>query len=515
MGFLDPKPQTTAGLDAATAARINDAESDTATALAAAILELGDASYVAIGSVVSGPDIVCVGDSLTQAGGFLQRLATLTGRTVRNAGVGGEDSAAIAARQGGNPYLMLPAGGSFPASGTVNVTLTTPGGGSTSWPLLQGDGGGVTGVVAGIPGTIGLVKDPAVAYPTHSALDQYTFTRTTAGTAVAAGTPQPFVYDFGEARRGDVQILWPGQNGPDDDRTVAEASAMVDHLTPTTPGYVMMTQTGVDSTGESNLEKRLTAAHGPFINIRRYLIDSALADADITPTGTDTTDIAEGRVPVSLRTDGVHHTMAAQRLIGTQVFKKAVALGLVRGAPVRTFVDTFNRANSLTGLGVSSSGLAWLDDPFEPSTWGITSNTAYVVDGAGQSYDVASIGRSDASVSVKIGGSSAADMGLVLRWVNRNNSMLITFNEAGKIKLYKTVDASSSSIPAWEAPAPVVGDTVRVDMLGDLFTIYINGAKVIQASDSTHLDNHYHGLWAYQSAGPGAARWEDFSITAL
>ena len=35
MGFLDPKPQTTAGLDAAVTAKINDAASATATALSA------------------------------------------------------------------------------------------------------------------------------------------------------------------------------------------------------------------------------------------------------------------------------------------------------------------------------------------------------------------------------------------------------------------------------------------------------------------------------------------------
>src|SRR5690606_8778503 len=72
-------------------------------------------------SIVSGPDIVCWGDSMTAGAGgggtsypsVLESLIKTINpnANVRNSGVGGENSVTIAARQGGNPFVIRVDGG--------------------------------------------------------------------------------------------------------------------------------------------------------------------------------------------------------------------------------------------------------------------------------------------------------------------------------------------------------------------------------------------------------------------
>jgi hypothetical protein len=290
--------------------------------------------------VSSGPDIVGMGDSLTAAGQYLAKLAELSGRTVRNCGVGGETSIGIAARQGASPYLMMPVGGILPASGAVDVTFTGANGGS-SWPLLQGTGirdsapgnpnNYALGTLAGVHGRFSMrVKDPAVAYPLHGAGDVYEFTRDAAGTAIVFNEPEPFIYDNALLRRGDITVIWAGQNGPSDDATFNEVKAMVDYLNAAKAHFIVMPAPGPVSVPDTALELRFRAEYGRnFLNIRQYLIKTALKDAGMTPTAQDITDAAAGQVPDSLRTDSVHHEVFAQHLIGTQVYKRMKELEIL------------------------------------------------------------------------------------------------------------------------------------------------------------------------------------------
>jgi hypothetical protein len=275
--------------------------------------------------VASGPDIVCFGDSLTGSGTIPTRLAELTGRTVRNAGVGGENGYGIAARQGSTPYLLTPSEGVIAATGSVDVTFTSSYRTSAGFtagekPFLQGTGTGspnATGTLAGIPGTFYLrVKDPAVAYPQGSAVDIYAFERTTAGTAVVVNQPAPFIYDFAVARRGDIQIIWQGQNGPEEADNTNLFGQEIEYLAAGVPRYLLMSRSAVNDTGWTTEERDLAVRFGRrYLNVRRYLIDYGLADLGITPTAQDKTDIAAGTVPTSLRLDRVHHTVAAQQAI--------------------------------------------------------------------------------------------------------------------------------------------------------------------------------------------------------
>lgn len=289
--------------------------------------------------IASGPDITAWGDSLT-AGGFPSQLATLTGRTVYNGGVGGETSTGIAARQGGLPYLMLPAGGTIPASGGVTVTLTSSGGG-TSWPLLQGSGipdGVMRGTLAGVTGVLTL-SQPTTPGPVHQADDVYTFTRDTAGDAVPLTRPAPFYTDFAVARRDDLQVFWYGRNNASAGaRIQSDIAASVQFMGSIDKRFLVLSVT--NGAGEGNpsstytavttVNAALFATYGRrFIDARRYLIDYGLADLGITPTGQDNADVAADTIPASLRADSIHLTAAAQGIVAALINARLREMGWI------------------------------------------------------------------------------------------------------------------------------------------------------------------------------------------
>lgn len=290
----------------------------------------------------SGPDIVCYGDSMTAGAGgntaagtgvmagwtgsFPSRVGELlaaTGKpgTVRNAGVGGENSVTITARTNATPLLMLPPGGSIPATATaVEVTLQQINGVGVA-PLLQGNGGGVTGklyvgdgnsAVEAIEGTISLTSGT------------YYFTRSVAGSVVTCDRPAAFRYDFGEARRGDIHVIWIGQNGPSHARAKSDVKAIIDEMKALNKRYIVISR----PTSSDSEDAEWHDLYGRrFISIRKYLTTYGLADAGITPTSQDTIDMSNGSVPQSLRIDGVHFNAAGYYILGNLVYNRLVELG--------------------------------------------------------------------------------------------------------------------------------------------------------------------------------------------
>ena len=290
-----------------------------------AIQLIGEGLSSTLFPVVSGPDIVCWGDSMTAGAGgngttypsVLQSLLTAAGKTavVRNAGVGGETSVTITARTGATPFIVDVSGGQIPASGGVTITFR-PINGQPVAPLLQGTGtgGSFTGSLAGVPGTI-----------TQSG-GVYTFTRTTAGTAVTANRPLPFRTDFSEARRGDIALIWIGQNGPSNTRAIEDARAIVEHLTALNKRYLVISR---PTSTDADDAAWFSAFGRRFVAIRAYMVEFGLQDAGITPTSQDLADIAAGRIPSSLRVDAVHWTAAGYTVMGNVIFNRLNELGWI------------------------------------------------------------------------------------------------------------------------------------------------------------------------------------------
>jgi hypothetical protein len=272
---------------------------------------------------VSGPDIVCFGDSMTVGGStsypsVLQSKLVGAGKpgTVRNSGVGGETSVTITARSGATPFIVDVDGGNIPASGGVTITFR-PINSAAVAPLISGDGipgGTMDGALKGIPGTI-----------SYSA-GVYTFTRTTSGSAVVCARPEPFRTDYSEARRGDIYIIWIGQNGPSEVRARNDARAIIQHMSAGDKRWLVISKPTSSDADDALWHDEFGRR---FIAIRKYLVEFGLADAGIPPTSQDITDMSNGVVPTSLRTDAVHWNSAGYTILGQQVYNRLLELGWI------------------------------------------------------------------------------------------------------------------------------------------------------------------------------------------
>lgn len=284
------------------------------------------------------PAVALLGHSML-AGASSAIIAAIPEATVTGLAVGGEGSATIAARQGGQPHTLLPVGGSIPASGPVQVTIRDASGGPTgSRPMLQGPTSyqGWLVLLDGtrLPGTFAINRAGASpSFPDST----WSFARTTAGSAVPLARPVPFYYDQAEAARSAILVSWSGRNSlTAPDQVVADTEAMILHQT--SGRWLVLGEctgdgetTGTVTHGNvATVNERLRSIAGRrFIDVRRYLIDYGLADAGITPTSQDTTDIAGDTVPASLRTDSIHLTAAGSAIVAQLIRRRLLEMGWI------------------------------------------------------------------------------------------------------------------------------------------------------------------------------------------
>jgi hypothetical protein len=297
-------------LDAAVPAMVDDA------------ISLALSSAALANSGVSGPDISCIGDSLTFNASvgptemYPARLATLTGRTVHNLGVGGEHARTIGGRIGGWPYMVSVAGGSIPASGGVTVTLLSLDGQSVA-PLLQGASGLNPCFLAGVQGTLSLASGV------------YTFTRAAAGSAVTVKHPIALVTDARSNRMNDVLILDIGQNGgyADNAQLIAIHDAIFDCQTRAVCRGLVLGRTSGTLASNAALHDAMQRRYGSrFVNTLAYLSSyAALERAGITPTTDDDSAIAAGSLPKSFwayAADPIHMNAAGYNQKAQIVFER-------------------------------------------------------------------------------------------------------------------------------------------------------------------------------------------------
>lgn len=280
--------------------------------------------------MVSGPDITCWGDSMTAGAGgngtnYPAVLAALTGRTVYNRGVGGESSVTIAQRAGAYALEVLPVNGVIPPSGIVEVTIQGTPGHSGARPLKQGSASYPTGRLQLLDGT---TLPGTLSRTTHAdgVTDVYWFTRTTAGSEIVLNRPVPFLSADIDARRGDITLIWIGQNGPSNERAIQDAHSIIRNLTPAQKRYIVIPK---PTSSDADDTRWFEEFGDRVLLIRQYLVKYGLQDAGITPTPTDVTDIAAGRVPESLRSDSTHWTATGYTLLAQQMNLKLREMGWV------------------------------------------------------------------------------------------------------------------------------------------------------------------------------------------
>lgn len=299
--------------------------------------------------------IACWGDSLTYGqGSFVDSsypdvLAKLTGKAVYNMGVAGETSMTIAARQGAVD-MVVPQDFIIPASGSVALPLaSTTIEGNTYYyiptaedgkvaPMDVNYGGWTPTTINGVEGRLSISITDGDLRP--RLLTSATFTRTKSGSEVyvPAGTK---IHCAAHNVTGDVNIFFTGTNGGwNTNNTRAtdsalEAKDLVELIqkqitaTGSPEKYVVIGLTNGNYDSWKNTNGTLAEAFGEnFLDAKAYMTsEQALEDAGITPTQQDITDLANGMIPTSLRSDSTHFNDAGYALLAQQVYVKLQELG--------------------------------------------------------------------------------------------------------------------------------------------------------------------------------------------
>lgn len=319
--------------------------------------------------------VVCWGDSLTDGtGSSTSKPSTETnsdcswpgvlGRmvndeyTVLNAGVGGETSWMIAARQGGASIYCLPT--TIPAA--VEKTRIYVKGEeqdyfykNSAWTYLEnnlsynistGSKSRVNPVtIAGIEGTLSSeiitegTADETTGETVQTQVRAWYFTRSNAGDEVTFTTPRAIITDAYLNLRDAIPVIWMGQNdAPLHDGsyiTQGDAIKRAEQMIAVLPHnkYIIMDLPSGSDSGAANRAQNFANAFGcHYINIRKYICDYGMdyvtsLGAEITPSDSDTSNLEAGTIPSCFRTDGVHGNYWYYQIVAKAVYDKGVDLG--------------------------------------------------------------------------------------------------------------------------------------------------------------------------------------------
>lgn len=322
-----------------------------------------------------GKTVVCWGDSLTDGTGstnnkpasetnsdcsypaVLGRLIT-DGTTVLNAGVGGETSWMIAARQGGAFVQCLPT--TIPASiekvriyikGEEQDYFYTNGRwtyleNNLSYNISTGNKSMVNPVtIAGVSGTLSAetitegTPDNETGETVQTQVRAYYFTRAKAGQAVSFTTPRSIITNAYCTMQGYIPVIWMGQNDAPNHSgsyitqgdAIKRAQQML-QIIPHKKYIIMDYPSGSNSSAAARAQDFANAFGAHYINIRKYICDYGVdyansLGAEIVPEESDTSSVQAGTIPSCLRIDGVHGNYWYYQIVAKAVFDRGVDLG--------------------------------------------------------------------------------------------------------------------------------------------------------------------------------------------
>ena len=298
----------------------------------------GDTSAEYVRAVVADDydcDINFWGDSLTFGGlsvTFPSACAeALGGATYRNCGVGGEDSHEIAARMGAvKVYLPAPpAGETLDRDGYALGDIVDEYGHSIEL-LRQGNGGATVNPVriGGQFCELTISQSSVIDKNATYAISGYV------GETPDRAAPIEF---SGSIARSRIAVIWAGTNdgifndpsGTDDkiDELIEVIDKMIEKAD--CPCLVLGLSVG-NSAQNAELDARMSEHYGErFFNPRQMLCENGMALAGLEATEKDTAQLAEGRVPDSLRGEGdpTHLNVYGYRALGEMVAEKIRSLG--------------------------------------------------------------------------------------------------------------------------------------------------------------------------------------------
>jgi hypothetical protein len=184
--------------------------------------------------------------------------------------------------------------------------------------------------------------------------------------------------------------------------------------------------------------------------------------------------------------------------------------------PTALHADYYNRADqTLAGKSLpdgSNSTATWSD--VDSAAWSILSNsirpdTYY----SGRKSLVMDAGSATGTVRAKFSSSgSGTDLGasgILVRYVDASNYIVVDMSSAGGWNLRKCVAGTYTTIAAVSA-SKNVGDVVIVQFTGSNYTVTVNDALPVTATDSTHATATRRGFIQTGITSGSRMKWDDF-----
>ena len=294
--------------------------------------------------------ITCWGDSLTAMGGWTTKLQELSGLTVHNGGVGGENTDCIIARQGADAMTVnnvtIPANAvaMLLARNSDNGILTEFG--NRVKPALQHASNLNPVMIGDVEGTL------------YKADSGWFFTRSKAGEEVVIDRPTAIRTNHDINHNSPyLMVIYMGQNDAKYDSSNANIEEnlaelirkhrlMIEHAH--AENVIVLGLSSGTAESRATYEATMRKEFGRnFISLREYLATPiydggnivscyGLADQNLEmgtaeyngTTYNSVDEIAVGAVPHQLLRDNVHYTNDTMTVVGNYVYKKCCELGI-------------------------------------------------------------------------------------------------------------------------------------------------------------------------------------------
>lgn len=178
-----------------------------------------------------------------------------------------------------------------------------------------------------------------------------------------------------------------------------------------------------------------------------------------------------------------------------------------KGGGFRTLVsDTFTRTDTTGPLGTADSGQTW--ETITGTAFGITSNAAYNTDTT-NAICVATIDSATYNGRVSCTVTRTTQVaGLVVRLTDANNYVYVSLS--GSATTLNKMVSGSPTILATSASTFSGATSVEIVMSGSNYTVLINGAVLLTASDSFNVTATKHGLLRQQTVNN--SRHDNFTV---
>lgn len=172
--------------------------------------------------------------------------------------------------------------------------------------------------------------------------------------------------------------------------------------------------------------------------------------------------------------------------------------------------DDFNRADTVSGLGVASDGKVWVGND---GVCRLAGNRV-TFPNAGMDFVTLrlDVGASDYTVEVDAPSNEPGDPSLVPRWVDDTHHFFIYSGEGvgGHYSITKVNGAGSYSFPLVTAVTPANGDHIKVICTATSLELIVNGASLGTVNDAAFNSGTHVG---FTTSRAGTAAFDNLVVT--